>query len=178
MTDPYSNEDEHLEIVWTPRGMERQPRRRPQSETSVLVDGFTSALVGAGMTVTVPPSGYTSTGKERLRDRIERETLELEQAAQVMASLLNKRAGELERLRMYPAEDPFAEDDDVVLRFEKRFGVGGKPYTYVASRVDGLWYLTGGRAPQGLCWDDFVDFMGLGVDEVTDVRTGKRVFGL
>lgn len=175
MTDPYRNEDEHLEIVWTPRGMERQPRRRPQSETSVLVDGFTSALVGAGVTVTVPPSGYTSTGKERLRDRIERETIELEQAAQVMARLLNKRSSELERLAMYPEEDPF--DDETVLRFEKRFPAGDRRYTYVATKVKGLWYMTGGRSPQNLEWDDLVDFMGLGVDEVFDVATGVRVIG-
>lgn len=99
---------------------------------------------------------------ESLRDQLVRERDELETALSVIAKKLTRRTEQISHLDRYPDVDPF--EDGTILRFEKRFPNGEKTYSYVATRADGLWYLTGARSPQGTSWDEFVDFMGLGVD--------------
>lgn len=139
-------------------------------------------LVGRELTVGLDKAGrVTHLGveggsvRETLRERITRETDELEQAALLLAGQLTRRSEQLEALRKYPDDDPF--EDGTVLRFAKRFPNSDQEYSYVAHRVNGLWYQTGRRSPQGMNWDQFVDFMGLGVDAVYDVATGDRVIG-
>lgn len=112
---------------------------------------------------------------ETLRDRLKREHRELSDAIGVLAGKLARREQQLAHLARYPDEDPCA--DGAVLRFTKKFPDGEHRYTYVATRVDGLWYLTGERSPQGVTWEKLVGFMGLGVDEVFHVNGAKRVRG-
>lgn len=78
-------------------------------------------------------------------------------------------ANELDRLSMFPDDDPFEDGD--VLWFEKRFTrpeyrPSSKVYTYAAIRCEGLWYSTGPKAPKGYAWNDFVVFLGEGVEQV------------
>jgi hypothetical protein len=75
----------------------------------------------------------------------------------------------------YPDTDPF--EDGAVLRFEKTFPGNEKSYTYVAHRVNGRWYVSGLQTPQGISWDKFVDFMGIGVKEVWRINAPKRSRG-
>lgn len=119
--------------------------------------------------------------RETLRQRLERESRELEVAVTQLANQLAKRTAQLEHLNRFPAVDPF--EDDTTLQFEKSFpGTPDTAYSYVAHRVDGRWYLTGARSPQNLTWDAFVSWMGLGVTTVYQLnptaRSGrKRVIG-
>jgi hypothetical protein len=114
---------------------------------------------------------------ETLRERLARETEELENAASLIMRQLAKRTAQLEHLKRFPADDPCVDGD--ILQFVKKFPTGEQEYSYVAHRADGLWYLTGGRSPQGLTWDAFVNWMGLGVSEVFRLRRGspKKVIG-
>lgn len=112
---------------------------------------------------------------ETLRERLDRETRELMAAASLISTQLGKRAEQLEHLKRFPVEDPFENGE--VLRFEKVFPHGDNVYSYVAHKTNDLWYLTGGRSPQGITWDKFVDWMGLGVEKVYRVRGGKKVIG-
>lgn len=115
---------------------------------------------------------------ETLRERITRETAELEQACMLLAGQLARRAEQLEHLKRYPEDDPFEDGD--VLSFVKTFPNSDQEYSYVAHRTQGLWYLTGRRSPQDISWSQLVDFMGLGVDVVWKLggRGGrKRVIG-
>jgi hypothetical protein len=102
--------------------------------------------------------------KETLRERLVRESRELETAVTALAGQLNRRTEQLEHLKRFPDEDPF--DDGDVLSFDKKFPNGDQRYSYVAHRVDDLWYVTGKRSPQGIPWDALVDWMGLGVAEI------------
>lgn len=114
--------------------------------------------------------------KETLRQRLERESRELEIAVTAIANQLAKRTMQLEHLKRFPAEDPFVNGD--VVQFEKSFPhPPDKTYSYAAHRVNDLWYITGARSPQALSWDEFVSWMGLGVDEVWLLprnQTGRR----
>jgi hypothetical protein len=113
--------------------------------------------------------------KETLRERLTRESLELENAVMVLANQLAKRAEQLEHLNRFPEEDPF--DDGTTLQFEKSFPhTPNATYSYAAHKVDGRWYLTGARSPQALTWDAFISWMGLGVSEVYKLggKGGRR----
>lgn len=116
------------------------------------------------------------TVKETLRQRLERESRELEVAVTQLANQLAKRTAQLEHLKRFPLEDPFADGD--TLQFEKSFpGTPDTKYSYVAHRVNDRWYVTGARSPQNLTWDEFVSWLGLGVDEVwllPRTQTGRR----
>src|SRR5688500_15870092 len=111
--------------------------------------------------------------QETLRQRIKRETLELETAITVLAGQLTRRTEQLEHLNRFPLEDPSV--DGTTLQFDRNFPANqDKRYSYVADRVEGRWYVTGARAPQGVTWDTLVDWMGLGVDEVYRLNAGPR----
>lgn len=111
---------------------------------------------------------------EALRDRLVRERDSLEAGLAAVAVQLARRNEQIAHLDRYPAEDPFA--DATTLEFVKRFPNSDREYTYVARRIDGLWYLTGGRSPQAVDWPGLVEFMGLGVDQVFQLggRGGRR----
>lgn len=115
------------------------------------------------------------TQRENLRQRLEREKQELEVALQEIASRLARHTSHLRELDKYPDADPF--ENGAILRFEKRFPRSEQTYTYVALKKDDAWWVTGSRAPQGITWDEFVDFMGIGVKEVYHVNATKRVRG-
>jgi len=115
---------------------------------------------------------YGGKAPENLRERLLREKEELETAVTQLAGKLAERTRQLAHLRRYPEDDPF--DDGVILRFEKKFPNSDVRYSYVASRISGAWYLTGARSPQNISWDELVEFMGLGVDEVWQVNGIKR----
>lgn len=114
--------------------------------------------------------------KEMLRERLQRETDELVKTAAMITDQLSRRASQLEHLQRFPEEDPFK--DGRVLRFEKTFPHSAQQkYSYTASKINSLWYVSGGRSPQGVSWDEFVNWMGLGVDEMFCVKSGKKVIG-
>lgn len=114
--------------------------------------------------------------KETLKERLKRETDELLAVASLIAEKLGRRAAQLEHLNRFPDEDPFK--DGKVLKFEKSFPHSpDDKYPYVASKINGLWYTTGARSPQGVDWSAFVSWLGLGVDEMFCVKTGKKVIG-
>jgi len=117
---------------------------------------------------------YGGDAPKNLRERLRREKEELEIAVTQLTGKLAERTRQLEHLRRYPDDDPFA--DGAILRFEKKFPTGDTRYSYVAIRISGAWYLTGARSPQGIAWawDELVEFMGLGVDEVWQVNGIKR----
>lgn len=115
---------------------------------------------------------------ENLRQRLTREKFELEEAVTQLAGQLARRTQQLEHLDRYPAADPFENGD--VLQFDRKFPASDASYSYVAHKADERWYLTGGRSPQGVTWDELVSFMGLGVTEVWKLggRGGrKKVIG-
>lgn len=118
--------------------------------------------------------GERAPRRERLRDRLKRERDELEAALAAVAQRMARRDEQLAHLARFPDEDPF--EDGVILHFEKTFPGSDRSYSYVTHRVNGLYYLTGARSPQGVVWVELVDFMGLGVDEVyrVGVRGGRR----
>lgn len=113
--------------------------------------------------------------EETLRQRIDREVEELTLAVAELASQLSKRTKQLEQLKMFPEKDPFVDGD--VITFHKKFPNGEKLFSYAAQRTDGLWYITGNRSPQGITWDKFVNWMGLGVSGIYNARTGEKVIG-
>lgn len=110
--------------------------------------------------------------KETLKERLTREAKEAEAAILTLAGKLTRRQAQLKHLERFPDKDPFA--DGTSLMFQKSFPSNPDvKYSYAAVRVDGLYYVTGGRAPQGFTWDEFVNWMGLGVDEVFRVTPAK-----
>jgi hypothetical protein len=115
---------------------------------------------------------------ETLRQRLQREHDEAEEAILILAGHAVKRQRQLEHLGRYPAEDPFK--DGTKLEFEKRYPGSDTRYTYLALRAGGWWYPTGTKSPSRATWAELVDFMGLGVDEVWTIgpRGGrKKVIG-
>lgn len=105
---------------------------------------------------------------ERLVDRLTRERDDMATAVAVLVNKIARRDEQITRLMRYPENDPCA--DGAILRFVKKFPKSEQSYAYVATRIDGLWYLTGKRSPQGITWSGLVEFMGLGVDEVWHVN--------
>lgn len=108
---------------------------------------------------------------EKLADRLHRERDELALAVAVLTEKLTRREHQLTRLARYPVDDPCV--DGAILRFEKRFPRSEQRYTYVAARINGRWFTTGKRSPQGITWGELVEFMGLGVDEVWHVNATR-----
>lgn len=109
---------------------------------------------------------------ETLKQKLQREAKEAETAILALAGKLSRRQEQLKHLERYPDEDPFV--DGTTLIFQKGFPSNpDTKYSYSAVRADGLWYITGARSPQGLNWDEFVSWMGLGVDEVFRVTPAK-----
>jgi hypothetical protein len=109
---------------------------------------------------------------ETLKQRLTREAKEAEQAILTLAGKLSRRQEQLKHLERFPDEDPFV--DGTTLIFQKGFPSNpDQKYSYSAVRADGLYYVTGNRSPNGLAWDQFVNWMGLGVDEVYRVTPAK-----
>lgn len=150
--------------------------RRTRDVARLRVDELTQRSVDLPRQRRTPVLIDGESVEETLRVRLERETKELLSAAEMITQQLARRASQLEHLKRFPAEDPF--NDGEVLRFEKAFPhTPDKKYSYVASRIDSLWYITGTRSPQAITWDKFVNWMGLGVSEIFRVRTNKKVIG-
>lgn len=89
---------------------------------------------------------------------------------------------ELERLESFPDEPT---NDPAILFFQKRFDRNYtskgrstiKKYDYVAVKAgDGLWYLSGPTQRRGYVWDELVEFMSTGVEEVWVVTDLERLF--
>jgi len=73
---------------------------------------------------------------------------------------------ELEKLMSW-GEDDYA--DGAILYFEKSFTErqGARKYKYTALKSQGVWYPSGPkRKGEPLSWEDLVDFMSTGVDQV------------
>lgn len=83
----------------------------------------------------------------------------------------------LAALDRIPAADPCADGD--VITFRKRFDTTPKrPYTYVAVRVAGRWYVSGRPlAGRAVTWDRLVEFMVTGgvVRKIWKLEHGKRM---
>lgn len=113
------------------------------------------------------------THRETLREKINRETAELEDVLIAVSSKLADRRRQLKHLERFPVEDPF--DDDATIMFSKTFPhTPDKSYSYVATKRNDLWYVTGDRSPNGVTWDALVDWMGLGVEKVYQLNVGKN----
>ncbi len=63
-------------------------------------------------------------------------------------------------------------DNGTVIRFEKSY-VGSKPYTYVAIKTGGRWYLSGGK-PNAHTHSEIVKFLD-GVSIATILVSGKVI---
>lgn len=110
---------------------------------------------------------------ETLRERLERESRELETAILALAGRLTRRTEQLERLKRFPEKDPFKNGDHIA--FEKSFpGTPERSYSYGAHKVDDRWYITGARSPQGVTWDALLTWMGLGVEKVYKLTARGR----
>lgn len=99
-----------------------------------------------------------------LRERLTRERDSYELVLRVVSAQLERRELQLRELDRYPTDDPFADGD--TLHFTKTFPNGPREYSYAAYRTNGLWYVTGSRAPNGASWEQLVNFMGLGVRDI------------
>jgi hypothetical protein len=107
-----------------------------------------------------------------LLERLEKEASDLENSLASVSAQLAKRQAQIEELRRYPEDDPYA--DDTVLRFKKVFpGDPNKLYQYTASKVEGLWYVTGAKSPDGVEWADLISWLGLGVTDITKIAPGR-----
>ena len=111
--------------------------------------------------------------KETLRQKLTRELTELETAIVALATQRAHREAQLEKLKIFPNEDPFT--DGTILMFEKNFPSNpDAKYTFSAVRAGGLWHVTGNRSPNEATWEHLVNWMGLGVDEVWKVDQNGR----
>lgn len=105
-------------------------------------------------------------------ERLEKEAADLENSLASVSAQLARRQAQIEELRRYPENDPFA--DDTVLRFKKAFpNDPAKLYQYTASKVEGLWYVTGAKSPDGVEWAELISWLGLGVSEITKIAPGR-----
>lgn len=110
--------------------------------------------------------------KETLKERLKRELAECDEAILALAGKRADRRRQIEHLERFPDDDPFV--DGTTLIFQKSFPSNPEQkYSYSAVRADGLWYVTGARSPQGFTWNQFVNWMGLGVDEIHRVTAAK-----
>jgi hypothetical protein len=73
----------------------------------------------------------------------------------------------------------FGEDDypdASVIVFNKRFTLPeGYLYQYSAIKTNNLWYTTGPKSPKGYTWDQLINWMGDGVEEIYYVTKMERV---
>lgn len=110
--------------------------------------------------------------KPTLLEKLEKEATDLEAGLAAVSAQLAKRKAQIEELKRYPQDDPYA--DDTVLRFKKAFRSDpNKKYSYTASREEGLWYVSGEKAPNGVEWPELVSFMGLGVTDIIKLAPGR-----
>ncbi len=108
---------------------------------------------------------------ETLREKLQREKDELEEAIRSLAAQHSRRDAQLAELDRYPAEDPFKDGDS--LKFTKRYP-DGREYTYMALRADARWFVTGSRGPQGVEWAKFTEWLGLGVTDVVKIGNSRN----
>ena len=137
--------------------------QRTQGQSYTLTVGeLTAALMPPAVKAKAPT----------LLERLEQEAADLENSLASVSAQLAKRQAQIEELRRYPEDDPFA--NDTVLRFKKVFPSDlDKKYTYTASKVEGLWYVTGAKSPDGVEWDELVSWLGLGVTDITKIAPGR-----
>lgn len=115
----------------------------------------------------------TAGKKETLREKLTRENQELGIAIVALVNQQAHRQAQLEKLKMFPEMDPF--ENGTFLTFEKNFPSNpDQRYSFMAHRAGGLWYVTGRRSPQGVTWEHFMNWMGLGVDEVFKMDDNGR----
>lgn len=112
------------------------------------------------------------TGSLPLKDRLIAERDDLEKSLTTISAQLTRRNEQIAELERYPEVDPYT--DDTVLRFKKAFASNpDKKYTYTASKVEGLWYVTGPKSPDGVDWTELVIWMGLGVTDIFKIAPGR-----
>lgn len=109
---------------------------------------------------------------ETLREKLERQREELAGAIAALTTQIAKREAQLRELDRYPVEDPYRDGD--ALEFRKKYPSSDERYLFHAVRVNGLWYTTGHRGPNGVPWAKFTEWLGLGVTDVYKIgRTRK-----
>lgn len=106
-------------------------------------------------------------GTDSMRDMSKDELEEMIEAAQA----------ELSRREKMPVEPT----DHTMVTFDFQFGTsGGRVYSYVAIKADGVWYVSGGtnvRHLQGVSWEVLItDFMDRG--EIIKLYTVIKHYGL
>jgi hypothetical protein len=72
----------------------------------------------------------------------------------------------------------FGEDDypdGAIISFGKIFPGGTITYQYAAIKINNLWSTTGPRAPKSYTWDELINWMGEGVQEIWYVTKMERV---
>lgn len=102
---------------------------------------------------------------ERTYGNLKERKLEELNGLLVAADLLEKRitkvTNQIKILDGFPTEDPY--DNGTVLSFKRNFPNGTKVYDYSATKANDVWYVTGDRSPNGVTWDNFVNWIGLGL---------------
>lgn len=105
-----------------------------------------------------------------LKERKLKELNGLLAAAQLLEERITKVTLQVETLTRFPEEDPYP--DGVTLEFTRNFPNGKKTYDYAARRIQGLWYCTGTKSPQAATWNEFINWLGLGL--VGELEVVKR----
>jgi hypothetical protein len=90
--------------------------------------------------------------------------MSLETRKRILEVQLERAAAELFRLEQLPTDD---FEDGAILRFDKRFGGPTSfAYSYVFLKCSGAWYGTGPKQRNPQRWEELLEFISSGVDEV------------
>lgn len=103
------------------------------------------------------PDKATGTLKQRKAEELNG----LLAAAEILERRISKVTSQLAVLNSFAEVDPYV--NGVTLKFDRNFPNGDQVYSYRATKLNDKWYLTGARAPQGVTWDEFVSWLGLGL---------------
>ena len=112
----------------------------------VIVDGIDSPLTRSNIRQYL--NRYGMEEEESMNMQMDPEFLRSE------AERMLQRAAILEQV---PQSDTF--EDGQVLTFQKNYS--GTQYKYAAIKVEGLWHVTGAKAPNGVYWNELVTFIGV-----------------
>lgn len=105
-----------------------------------------------------------------VRDKKGRSTLTRDERVKNKMRLIEALGDEVAKLKARPTEP---DEDNAVVSFTKTFG-GAREYNYAAIKAgDDKWYITGAASPQGLSWDQLIDFIEESEDEAQLSKADK-----
>lgn len=77
----------------------------------------------------------------------------------------------LDAVERYPSSDPCTDGQGLRIQMD---GCDGKEYTYLAVRINGVYFLTG-RAIHPMRWGELVSWMGADATSVHRVEIGEQL---